>query len=265
MPEGSDSLPRLYGDLAHLWPLMSPPEDYAVEASHWRGALRRVLGPGRHHILDLGCGGGHNLSHLTSDFDATAVDLSEQMLAHSRRLNPGVTHHQGDMRTVRLGRTFDAVLIHDAIDYMLTEGDLRATFATASAHLREGGVLIAAPDHYRETFEPPVVDERTSTRDGMRLTYVEVSTDPDPSDTRIETVYVFLVEESGSLAVHVDRHVTGIFPLAIWERLLSEAGFAPERVDYPVAEDGRPMYLWVGVKTSVVFSETHLAAGRQRY
>ena len=102
--------------------------------------LRKHLGPGRHRLLELGVGGGHNLSHLTSEFDAAAVDLSPQMLELSRRLNPTVEHHLGDMRTVRLpGQVFDAVLIHDAICYMQTEDDLRAAFATARVHLRPGG------------------------------------------------------------------------------------------------------------------------------
>ena len=46
------------------------------------------------------------------------------------RLNPGVAHHVGDMRSVRLGETLDAVLVHDAIDYMTTEVELRAAFET---------------------------------------------------------------------------------------------------------------------------------------
>ena len=125
----------MYNDLAYLWPIISPPEDYTEEAGYWRRAIRETLGEGRHHVLELGVGGGHNLSHLTADFQATAVDVSPRMLEISRTLNPDVEHHLGDMRTVRLGRTFDAVLIHDAVSYMLTEDDLRATFATARAHL----------------------------------------------------------------------------------------------------------------------------------
>ena len=118
-------LNRMYDDFAHLWFLITPPEDYAEEAQHWRDALREKLGPGRHEILELGVGGGNNLSHLTNDFQATAVDLSEKMLQNSMKLNPGVEHHVGDMRNIRLEKTFKAVLIHDAIGYMLTEDDLR--------------------------------------------------------------------------------------------------------------------------------------------
>ncbi len=242
----ADGRNRLYGDLAFLWPLMSPPDEYRDEARYWRRALRQRLGPGRLRILDLGAGGGHNLHHLAREFDATAVDLSEEMLAHSRRLNPGVAHHVGDMRTVRLGESFDAVLVHDAIAYMTTEADLSAVFATARAHLRPGGLLIVAPDYYAETFVAPYVDHVTHRDAETELTYVEYSTDPDPTDTAIETVFVFFIKRGGQLQVEVDRHTTGLFPVATWERLLGEAGFDVERDDYPVDPEGRPLYLWVG-------------------
>lgn len=240
---------RLYADLAHLWPVMSPPEDYAEEGAQLRDELHKRLGPGRARILELGTGGGHLLHHLTADFEATAVDLSEAMLAHSQRLNPGVAHHIGDMRTVRLGETFDAVLIHDAIDYMATEDDLRAAFATARAHLRPGGLLLAIPDDYVETFTPPRVWHETRRAGDSELTFVEYSWDPDPNDTQVETVYVFFFEQDGELRVEVDRHVVGLFPISTWERLLVESGFEPERVDYPHTDDDRPMYLWVCTAT----------------
>ena len=240
---------RLYADLAHLWPLMSPPEDYADEGASLRHELRKRLGAGRAHILELGTGGGHLLHHLTADFDATAVDLSEGMLAHSRRLNPDVTHQVGDMRTVRLGETFDAVLIHDAIDYMTTEDDLRAAFATARAHLRPGGLFIVIPDDYVETFTPPRVWHETQRVAGSELTFVEYSWDPDPTDTQTETVYVFFIQEDGELRVEVDRHATGLFPISTWGRLLSEAGFEPERVNYPFSDGDRPTYLWACTAT----------------
>lgn len=77
---------RMYDDLAEWWPWISAPEEYATEAEIIRAAFRDQLGAGRHTLLDLGVGGGHHLSHLTRDFDATGVDLSPQMLAHSRQL-----------------------------------------------------------------------------------------------------------------------------------------------------------------------------------
>ena len=242
----ADEQSRLYGDLAGLWPLMSPPEDYYEEAQYWLRELRARLTPGRRRILDLGTGGGHNLHHLIGEFDATAVDRSEAMLAHSRLLNPGVKHHVADMRTVRLGETFDAVLVHDAIDYMTTEADLLGVFATARAHLRPGGVLIVAPDHYTETFAPPLIDYETNRDAKTELTFVEYTTDLDPNDTTIETTFVFFIKRNGNLSVEMDSHTTGLFPIATWESLLRTSGFEVERVDYPVSKDDRPMFLWVG-------------------
>ncbi|MGH8103015.1 MAG: class I SAM-dependent methyltransferase [bacterium] len=237
---------RMYGDLAHLWPLVSPPEGYGAEAAHWRAALRDKLGTGRHTILELGVGGGNNLSHLTSEFDAVAVDVSGKMLAHSRRLNPSVEHHIGDMRNIRLGRKFNAVLIHDAISYMLTEQDLRATFATAAAHLNPGGVFITAPDVFRETFHWPFVTERAHQKGNEGLALLEFGYDPDPTDTMTQSLFVYLIRARGQLKVEYDEHTFGLFPIGTWVRLMSDAGFEVEKRPYPVHEDHREAYLLVG-------------------
>ena len=72
-------------------------------------------------LLELGSGGGNNASHLKTRFDCTLTDISPEMLALSRSLNPECEHLEGDMRTLRLGREFDVVFIHDAISYLTTE------------------------------------------------------------------------------------------------------------------------------------------------
>jgi len=40
------------------------------------------------------------------------------MLALSMTVNPECEHIEGDMRTLRLGHTFDAVFLHDAVMYL---------------------------------------------------------------------------------------------------------------------------------------------------
>jgi SAM-dependent methyltransferase len=240
---------RLYNDLAYLWPVVSPPEEYVLEAWHLREALRTKLGPGRHTLLELGVGGGHVLSHVASEFQATVVDISEQMLALSRQLNPQVEHHLGDMRQVRLGRAFQAVLVHDAICYMLSEGDLRAVFATARAHLEPGGVFIVAPDWFRETFKGTAVHHWIKQKGALEVTFIEYVHDPDPNDTTIESIFFFLLQEDGQLRIEQDRHVTGLFPLDTWLRLMSDAGFAVEEIRHPAYEGGYAGNILVGVLT----------------
>ena len=86
------SLPRLYTDLASWWPLLSPPEHYEEEAEVIIAFLREALGKVPATILELGSGGGNSASYLKRHATMTLVDLSPDMLAVSRKLNPGVEH-----------------------------------------------------------------------------------------------------------------------------------------------------------------------------
>jgi len=241
---------RLYDELAHLWPWVSNPADYAREAEHWRKALRSKLGPGRHRILELGVGGGHNLSHLKTEFEATAVDLSPQMIGVCRELNPEVELHVGDMRTVRLNKTFDAVLIHDAIAYMLTEDDLRAAFTSAAVHLRTGGIFVTAPDHVKETYKDGAVSTDQSTHDDRQLTFMHYEYDPDPTDTETSTLLVYVIREGTEIRVEEDLHVTGLFPKQVWTDLITSCGFDVEVADVGPADDPRQRYMFVGTRRS---------------
>lgn len=141
---------RFYGDLAVWWPLVSPPEEYAEEAAYAATILGSASIPVR-EVLELGSGGGSIAFHPKTRYLMTLVDLSSEMLDVSRRLNPSCEHLPGDMRTVRLGRTFDAVFVHDAIDYMTTEEDLRQAIETAYVHCGPGAIVVFVPDCTRET------------------------------------------------------------------------------------------------------------------
>jgi SAM-dependent methyltransferase len=234
---------RMYTEFARYCWLINPAEDYAKEAVVWREALRSKLGPGRHTILELGVGGGCNLSHLTDEFDAVAADISPEMIEQAKKLNPGVEFHVGDMRTIRLGRTFKAVLIHDAITYMQTEDDLRAVFATAAAHLEPGGVFLTSPDYVREVFKSPTASVNTRRDATTTFTYVEYTYDPDPADTTVETLFRYFIHESGTLRIEDDPYVLGLFPTETWLKLLREAGFEAETLPYDVeGAHGAPLF-----------------------
>ncbi|MEO0588896.1 MAG: class I SAM-dependent methyltransferase, partial [Planctomycetota bacterium] len=151
---------RLYHDLAHLWPLLSPPSDYQNEADHALALFDAWFdSPEQLTLLDLGAGGGHLALHLhQAGHTVTAVDLAEPMLEQCRALVPGIETVRDDMRTARLTtpenqpRTFDAVLLTDAIDYMTTPDDAAAAVHTVAHHLRPGGLALIAPTYTRETF-----------------------------------------------------------------------------------------------------------------
>ena len=216
---------RLYGDLAPWFHLLTAPEDYAGEAARYRELIDGEV-PEAETLLELGSGGGNNASHLKAHYRCTLSDLSPQMLTLSRALNPECDHVLGDMRTVRLGRTFDAVFVHDAVMYLTTEADLRSCLETAYAHTRPGGVTLIAPDCTRETFTPGTDHGGHDGTDGRALRYLERTTDPDPADTTFEIDYVVVLHEPGQppRTVH-DHHVNGVFPEHTWLHLLEAAGF----------------------------------------
>jgi hypothetical protein len=220
--------PRLYKELASWFPLITAPEEYADEARVYRRLFTDAgVRPGA-TMLELGSGGGNNASHLKRHFEMTLSELSPQMLAISKALNPELEHIQGDMRTLRLGREFDAVFIHDAIDYMITEGDLRAAIETASIHCRPGGAALFVPDDVRETFKPRTAHGGVDgPARGAR--YIEWTWDPDPEDDTYVVDFAYLLrDEDDSVRVEHDRHVIGLFPRAFWVRSLKEAGFRPK-------------------------------------
>jgi SAM-dependent methyltransferase len=243
----SSTTHRLYSDLAPWWPLISPPDEYAEEAAFAAGLLGSGEPPVR-DVLELGSGGGHNARYLKDRFTMTLVDRSAQMLEVSRRLNPQCEHIRGDMRTLRLGRTFDAVFVHDAIDYMLTTKDLVLAVETAFVHCRPGAVAVFVPDATAETFEPTSGLGGSDDGTGLRgVRYLEWTWDPDPADTCVDTVYVFaLRDEEGSVEVVHERHRTGLFAREAWLRVLSDAGFEATIVTEHTTEDRMPRDVFVG-------------------
>ncbi|MEU8080421.1 class I SAM-dependent methyltransferase [Catellatospora citrea] len=240
MTDGVDGQYRFYGELARWWPLISPVADYAEEAAFAAQLLRSASIPVR-EVLELGSGGGHNAVHLRDHFTMTLSDLSAEMLDVSRRLNPGCAHHVGDMRTLRLGRAFDAVFLHDAVSYMTTEDDLRQAIATAYAHCRPGGVAVLLPDETTQTWEPGSDHGGVDGPDGRGVRFLEWSWDPDPADSWTVTEYAFLLREAeGSVRTAHETHRTGLFAREVWHKLLTEAGFTPELVTEQTTEDRTP-------------------------
>ena len=235
---------RLYADLAAWWPLMSAPEEYALEAQSYVQVLREFHQGQPRTLLELGSGGGNNASHMKQDFALTLVEPSAGMLAHSRALNPDCEHVQGDMRTVRLGREFDLVFVHDAVTYMTTVQDLQRAMETAFVHCATGGVALFCPDAVRETF---VAETEHGGHDGKAgdprsMRWVAWTFDPDPGDDTYTVDYAYLLRDGdGSVRVEADRHIEGLFSRETWLRLLRETGFEPTVVpfEHPDVESGR--------------------------
>ena len=229
--------PKLYHELAEWFHLLTAPAEYVEEAEFYTRKLIEACDRPPRTILELGSGGGNNASHMKAKFEMTLTDLSQGMLELSRSLNPECEHSQGDMRTLRLGREFGAVFVHDAVVYMTTEDDLKAAIETAFVHCRRGGAALFAPDHVREKFKPYTDHGGHDGEDGRGLRYLEWTWDPNPSDDTYTVDFAYLLREAdGSVRVEKDRHIEGVFSRDTWLRLLTEAGFKAERIAFDHSE-----------------------------
>jgi hypothetical protein len=175
------------------------------------------------------------------------------MLAVSRELNPECAHRQGDMRTIRLGRTFDAVLAHDAADYVTCEDDLRQLIETAFAHCRPGGIAVFVPDYIADTFHTTSGRGGSSDATGRQGSFREWLWDPDPADDWIQAEYEFRLRAAdGTVQVVHEVHRLGAFRGDVWLRLLADAGFDPEAGSGVASRTGQgsggrvPVNLFIG-------------------
>jgi len=225
----------LYGDLVPWYELVDPVEDHADEADCYRAAFERAGAPRTGTLLELGAGAGNNAFYLKRFFRSTLSDVSPRMLELSRAQNPDCEHLVGDMRSLRLGRSFDVVLVHDAVMYMTSEPDLEASMRTAFLHTRPGGAAIFAPDcvaeTLRETTEVIAGDAPARSLRGLMWSW-----DPDPTDTSFAVEFVFLLRDGGQVTTVHDRHVEGVFSRTTWLELLNGAGYSAEIIERPLGD-----------------------------
>ena len=223
---------RLYSDLAWTWPIISPVKDYTEETELFSKLIREHSKIEVKTLLHLGCGGGHNDYTFKKNFKVTSVDISEDMLALAKKLNPEVNYQYGDIRTIRLEERFNAVTILDSINYIKTVENLQKTFITAYEHLKPGGVFITFVEQIAGQFKQNNTTRSTHSKDDVEITFIENYYDPDPTDTNYEATFIYLIRVGGKLEVHTDRHLCGIFKLETWLELLKATGFEVKQVKF---------------------------------
>ena len=244
---------KIYNEFADWFHLLTHPRDYADEAADYVRLIHGAM-PAARTLLELGAGGGNNASHMKRHFTCTLTDLSPRMLAVSRSINPDCEHLQGDMRELRLGRQFDAVFVHDAVEYMTSLDDLSRAVQTAYIHTRPGGVALFVPDGTSETFVPYADHGGHDGPDGRALRYLEWNLAPDPGETFYEVHFACLLREGGNVRVVHDCHRHALFTRQQWRDVIESAGFvlttpALDEADHEsqVAFLGRrPLGVWLG-------------------
>lgn len=180
-------------------------------------------------LLDVACGTGKHLEHLSKHFAAQGLDILPELLELARSRCPGVPFHQGDMTDFDLGRQFDVVTcLFCSIGYMRTLERAEKAIAAMASHVRPGGLLIV---------EPWVTPEKCWTN---RVT-LDVVNKPELKITRMHThevegrTSVFeihnLVGTPGGVEHFIEREVLGLFTHDEYMGAFRKAGLEVELLD----------------------------------
>jgi SAM-dependent methyltransferase len=159
---------NVFAQYAHYYNFLYRDKDYVQEAQYVHQLFRRYA-PGTRSILEFGCGTGHHACLLAQEgYQVQGVDLSATMLQHAAEcqaqsapeLRSSLAFSQGDIRTIRLPQTFDAVIaLFHVISYQTTNEDIVAAFQTANAHLKPEGLFI-----FDFWYGPAVLTDRPTVR-----------------------------------------------------------------------------------------------------
>ena len=200
--------------------------------------VAELLGRRSGTLLDLACGTGrHALAFARIGFEVTGVDYGDELLERARRnaaeAGERIEFELGDMRTVELGRRFDAVTcLFDSIGYPLSDEGVVAALSTARNHLEPEGALAVEFLHAPAALarSSPTRVRRWPTPEGGRLVRIS-ETEIDPPTSRMSVAYeLFELEPDGAgYATGANVQENRFFTVPEMEGLLHSAGLSTER------------------------------------
>jgi SAM-dependent methyltransferase len=206
-----------FADYALYYDRLYREKNYAAEAAYVLGMVRKHC-PQARSLLELGCGTGAHAEHLSAaGVNVYGIDRSAPMLEQARlrmetlprEVAARIRFSHGDVRQLRLGETFDAVIsLFHVVSYQASNADLRGCFATAKDHLKPGGVFL-----FDCWYGPAVLSDLPQVRvkrwedDGVTITRMA---EPvlHPNQDIVDVQYTILVRDQASGATQVlqERH-----------------------------------------------------------
>ena len=200
--------PAVYFDYSRYYDLLYRDKDYVSEAAYIQALLSRY-GVHRGDLLEFGSGTGKHGRLLGElGYRVHGIERSATMVAQAKGTD-GFTSQQGDICTVQMGRTYDAVFsLFHVVSYQTGNSDLRAVFTRASEHLQSGGLFA-----FDVWYSPAVYAQRPAVRvkrvadeqvEIIRIAEPEVLT----SENRVDVNYTIIAKDrvSGDVQILTEKH-----------------------------------------------------------
>jgi len=220
----------VFNAYSRYYDLLYRDKDYAAEVEYIDGLLQRHGVTGA-ELLEFGSGTGkHGRLLAQRGYRVTGIERSADMVAQAEQVD-GFQCQVGDISTVQLGRTFDAVLsLFHVISYQVSNEAVQAVFSRAAEHLTPGGLFI-----FDVWYSPAVYAQRPSVRvkrlegEGLRVTRI-AEPETYPNENRVDVNYQIFAEEqaSGEVEMLSESHPMRHFSLPELDLFAQMSGF--ERV-----------------------------------
>ncbi|MBC7962588.1 MAG: class I SAM-dependent methyltransferase [Steroidobacteraceae bacterium] len=221
----------VFNEYARYYDLLYRDKDYAGETDYINSLIRSHC-PAARTVLNLGCGSGrHDRCLVEMGYVVTGVDLSDEMLAAARLsagANRALEYQHGDVRSIRLGKTFDVVVsLFHVMSYQQTNEDLKAAFASAGRHLKPGGVFI-----FDCWYGPGVLTDRPAVRvkelqdDSISVTRIAKPV-MHPNENAVDVNYTVFIRDKQTSSVQEIRETHRMRFLFLPEirQMLADEGF----------------------------------------
>lgn len=228
-----------YAESAELYDALYRWKDYAGEVERLRALIAVHTQRPVETLLDVACGTGAHLVHLTPHYACEGLDLSAELLDAARAKLPHLRLHQADMRTFDLGRTFDVVTcLFSAIGYVQTVEGLRQAIASMARHVAPGGVLVVEPWFLPGEFKPGHMSMLTV--DDPERKIVRANTSQVDGNLSVLDFHYLVVMPQG-VEHFTEKHLLGMFSDSEYRAVLHDAGLSVTRDEHGL--DGRGLYI----------------------
>ena len=212
---------------SRYYDLLYQDKDYEGEVEYI-DSLLQAYGVSGCELLEFGSGTGkHGRLLADKGYQVTGIELSESMVQKAQKTD-GFTCQQGDIRTVSLKCTYDAVLaLFHVVSYQTTNEDVTAVFQRAAEHLKKGGLFI-----FDIWYTPAVYNLNPETRvKHMNDDDVEVTriAEPNvfPNKNRVDVDYTIFIrdKETGSFQTFSETHPMRHFSIPEIDLIAAHTGF----------------------------------------
>lgn len=230
---------NMYGGFARVYDLFMDDIPYREWFGYLSGLLERE-GISSGTVVDLACGTGEIARRLRrKGYDTIGVDMSQEMLEiASQKCQPDVLLLKQDMRELELHSPVQAVVcLCDGMNYLISEQDLRNTFARVSSSLVQGGAFIF--DMKTDYFFREILGDCILADNREDASYIwDNEYDRESGiNTYLLTVYE-LVDEDRDLFERTDElHRQRAYPPEQVRGMLEECGFGVTGIYEALTED----------------------------